>query len=127
MINFSDSGIGCRIYNLRVKHDVQQGELARAIQLHQSVLNRIEHGTRPARDNEIRDIARFFAVSADFLLGIDSSDRKHPPTITADHAEVLLSDSTEIELIKKFRALDERGKHTVIDLLKQEYAYTHSS
>ena len=40
--------IGQRIYDLRIEHDIQQGELARAIHLHQSVLNRIERGLRPA-------------------------------------------------------------------------------
>ena len=47
------STIGQRIYDLRIEIDVQQGELSKAIGLHQSVLNRIEKGTRPAQDTEI--------------------------------------------------------------------------
>ncbi len=65
------SGIGQRIYDLRIEHDIQQGELAKAIGLHQSVLNRIEKGTRPARDLEISALATYFQVSSDYLLGIN--------------------------------------------------------
>ena len=123
MMVFGDTEIGRRIYNLRVEQDVQQGELARAIRMHQSVLNRIEHGTRPARDNEIRDFAEFFAVSADFLLGIEPHHNKIKPLTNANNTGLLLSDATELELIKKYRALDERGKHTVMDTIKREYSY----
>lgn len=56
------STIGQRIYDLRIEHDVQQGELSKAIGLHQSVLNRIEKGSRPARDTEIISISRYFNV-----------------------------------------------------------------
>ena len=60
-----ETNIGQRSQDLRVERDVQQGELAEAVHLHQSDLNRIEKGTRPARDREVRDIALYFAVSAD--------------------------------------------------------------
>ncbi len=80
------SGIGQRIYDLRIEHDIQQGELAKAIGLHQSVLNRIEKGTRPARDLEISALAAYFQVSSDYLLGIDicpiASPTSSSPSIT---------------------------------------------
>lgn len=65
-----ESPIGQRIYDLRIERDIQQGELANAVGLHQSVLNRIEKGSRPARDIEIAAIASFLQVSSDYLLGL---------------------------------------------------------
>ena len=65
-----ESPIGQRIYDLRIERDIQQGELANAIGLHQSVLNRIEKGSRPARDIEIAAIASFLQVSSDYLLDL---------------------------------------------------------
>ena len=76
------SKIGQRIYDLRIEHDVQQGELSKAIGLHQSVLNRIEKGSRPARDTEIISISRYFNVCTDYLLGI-TQHKNHQPIDTA--------------------------------------------
>lgn len=109
------SAIGRRIYDLRIEHDIQQGELASAINIHQSVLNRIEKGSRPARDTEIRDIALYFGISADSLLcmpGMPSRDNSHH----------VLSDE-ELVLLKKYRALDARGKHAVDDTINREFCY----
>ena len=72
------STIGQRIYDLRIEHDVQQGELSKAIGLHQSVLNRIEKGSRPARDTEIISISRYFNVCTDYLLGITQHKNYQP-------------------------------------------------
>lgn len=72
------STIGQRIYDLRIEHDVQQGELSKAIGLHQSVLNRIEKGSRPARDTEIISISRYFNVCTDYLLGITQQKNYQP-------------------------------------------------
>ena len=113
-----NTGIGRRIFDLRIERDIQQGELANAIHLHQSVLNRIEKGTRPARDIEIRDMANFFQVSADFLLGIERARQSMP----AIYSRQALSPE-EMEHIKKYRALDERGRRSVDENLAREYEY----
>ena len=118
-IETTDSGIGQRIFDLRVEHDIQQGELAQAIHLHQSVLNRIEKGTRPARDYEVRAIARFFQVSADYLLGLPAS---HIAEVHAADPMPELS-AAELALIRKYRALDARGRNAVVDTLQREYSY----
>lgn len=78
------STIGQRIYDLRIEHDVQQGELSKAIGLHQSVLNRIEKGNRPARDTEIISISRYFNVCTDYLLGITQQKNYLPIDTTSD-------------------------------------------
>ena len=117
-----ETSIGRRIFDLRIEHDVNQGELANAIHLHQSVLNRIEKGTRPARDKEIRDLANFFDVTADFLLGMDSPPKGQ--AFQGSSYTLLLSSPDEIEHIRKYRALDERGKRSVDETLAREYEYT---
>ncbi len=123
--------IGQRIFDLRIEHDIQQGELAQAIHLNQSVLNRIEKGTRPARDREIRAIALFFQVSADHLLGL-ANDPGHDDTPCTrltpvrDAASPYLLPEESL-LIKKYRALDLRGKHAVNETIDHEYNYIHPS
>lgn len=105
-----ESPIGQRIYDLRIERDIQQGELANAVGLHQSVLNRIEKGCRPARDTEIANIASFLQVSSDYLLGL-------PPVFQND------LNLQEQNLVQIFRQLDNRGQHTVLDTLQREYDY----
>lgn len=110
-------GIGQRIYDLRIEHDIQQGELANAIHIHQSVLNRIEKGSRPARDSEICALARFFQVSADSLLGLPVFE-----SATINHT-IKPQTAFEAELLTKFRSLDSRGQETVLNALRHEYEF----
>ncbi|WP_295917118.1 helix-turn-helix transcriptional regulator [uncultured Anaerovibrio sp.] len=105
--------IGDQIVELRQTHKIQQGELAKAINIHQSVLNRIEKGLRPARDEEIRDIAIYFDISADTLLSIP-----HQNSI----ATFELSND-EISMLQKFRELDDRGREAVVSTITREYRY----
>ena len=86
------SKIGQRIYDLRIEHDVQQGELSKAIGLHQSVLNRIEKGSRPARDTEIISISRYFNVCTDYLLGITQQKNYQPIDTAGDNYDDAIED-----------------------------------
>ena len=105
--------IGKQIVELRQIHKIQQGELAKAIDMHQSVLNRIERGLRSARDEEIRDIAIYFDISADTLLSIPR--QKHTATLELS--------SDEISMLQKFRELDDRGRDAVVSTISREYRY----
>lgn len=122
-----ESPIGQRIYDLRIEQDIQQGELANAIGMHQSVLNRIEKGLRPARDTEIAAMAAFLHVSSDYLLGLASLP--HEPNALPDNARApqpafLANINTqEQRLVQIFRQLDTRGQNTVLDTLHREYDY----
>ena len=64
--------IGERIEYLRDINNMTQKELANKIDISFSVMRRIESGDRPIRDDEIRDIARVFNVSSDYLLGLSN-------------------------------------------------------
>ena len=68
--------IGKIIQRLRDDKDLNQKELAEKIGLSHSVMNRIELGTRPARDDELKRIAEVLDVSLDYLMG--ASDIKNP-------------------------------------------------
>ncbi|MCG9226434.1 helix-turn-helix domain-containing protein [Pediococcus pentosaceus] len=61
--------IGRRIAELRESKNISQTELASRININRSVLNRIELGTRPARDLELKGIANVLDVSTDYLVG----------------------------------------------------------
>ena len=58
-----------RISELREYRGLNQKEFADNIGINRSVVNRIEMGTRPIRDDELKLIADYFGVSADYLLG----------------------------------------------------------
>lgn len=59
---------GQRITKLRKERDLQQKEVAAAIGMNRIVLNRIELGKRPLRDDEAVALADFFHVTTDYLL-----------------------------------------------------------
>ena len=60
--------IGERIKDLRKAHGLTQEELAQALNMNRVILNRIELGSRPLKDDEVKIFSDFFGVSADFLL-----------------------------------------------------------
>lgn len=70
--------IGQKIIELRENQGLSQAALAEKININRSVLNRIELGTRPIRDNEIVEFAKFFNVSTDYLLGNEKAPDAHP-------------------------------------------------
>lgn len=68
--------IGEIIQHLRDDKGLNQKELAEKVGLSHSVMNRIELGTRPARDEELKKIAEVLDVSLDYLMG--ASDIRNP-------------------------------------------------
>lgn len=67
--------IGIRVINARDSARLNQMELAEKTGINKSVLNRIEKGTRSARDTELASIAKATDVSVDYLVG--NSDKMH--------------------------------------------------
>lgn len=94
-----------RIVGLRERSDLTQKELSARLGINRSVLNRIEKGTRPIRDDEVKLIADFFGVSTDYLLGNDGKDIT--PAFNDD----------EISLVLNYRALDTVKRQTLINML----------
>lgn len=92
--------VGKRIQSLREEKDMTQKELADKINISYSVMNRIESGERPARDEEIKEIAKALNVSSDYLLGI--TDIKNPSDEISNAVE------DDPELIEFWNELKER-------------------
>lgn len=75
--------VNTRIKNLREEFNIDQKTLADKIGLNASVMNRIELGTRPVRDEELSKIADYFGVSVDYLLGRTNIRNYEENTIAA--------------------------------------------
>ena len=130
-----DALIGRKIFDLRVEQDIAQHTLAAALQLHVSVLNRIEKGSRPIRATELRLVAQFFNVSTDFLLGLaPQHDHNTRPTVEQHHLyslsgkkilPVLAAD--EEALLCTYRHLDERGRTAVKETAQREAQFSQQT
>ncbi|MCR1897805.1 helix-turn-helix domain-containing protein [Irregularibacter muris] len=95
--------VGKRIQSLREQKDMTQKELADKIHINYSVMNRIESGERPVRDEEIRKIADVLDVSTDYLLGrTDIRNPYEPETIAAHHDGDEFTEE-ELQSIKEFK------------------------
>lgn len=96
--------VASNIIQLREGRGLNQKELAEHLHMNRSVLNRIENGTRPVRDDELKIIADFFKVPADYLLG-----RKTPeaPTLSDEQTAVL----------KGFDSLNSAGQKLLVAVL----------
>ncbi|MFR9276478.1 MAG: helix-turn-helix domain-containing protein [Peptoniphilus senegalensis] len=64
-----------RISELRQRNKLTQKELADKLNINYSVLSRIETGERSIRDDELMEIADFFNVTTDYLLGRSSNPK----------------------------------------------------
>ena len=99
---------GERIAYLREEKGFTQTDFSKIIHIGRSVLNRIELGTRPIRDDELKTIANVLEVSADYLIGNEQNHSKQ------------YSNPDEERLINIYRRLDDRGKQSVLRTAKGE-------
>lgn len=60
---------GQRIREIRENRGIFQAELAKMVNISESVMSRIEKGDRAVRDDELKEIAKSLNVSADYLIG----------------------------------------------------------
>lgn len=85
-----------KIIRLREQRGWSQRELANRIGLDPSVMNRIEGGKRPIKDDELKKLSEILNVTADYLL--DRSDKKHYDDFTdKDERDV----AKRLEKVKK--------------------------
>jgi transcriptional regulator with XRE-family HTH domain len=70
---------GQRVLDLREKHGWTRNELAKRSGLHQQHLLKIEQGLRKRIEGDtIIRLARAFACSADYLLGLEKEEDNEP-------------------------------------------------
>lgn len=77
------------IVRLREEEGITQKELANAIGINASVMNRIEAGKRPLRDDEAVKIADFFGVTIDYLFGRTKVKNPQGPSLDDEANELL--------------------------------------
>lgn len=100
-----------RLKTLRERHELSQKELAIAINKTPQAYNYYEKGSREPDIETLIKIADLFSISIDYLVG----HTVHTAVSSMNFSE------DEIELIKKYRALDEHGKETVDYNIEHEY------
>lgn len=71
---------GRRIAQLREEKGLSQLEFAHKVNINNSVMNRIEKGIRPIRDDELIAISKCLGVSIDYLLGNTPTKAAQPKT-----------------------------------------------
>lgn len=75
-----DSNIpGSRIKNLRLQNNITPMKLAKYLNISNTTLSQYELGTRRPDYEILKNIAEYFNVSTDYLLGITDSMEKEPP------------------------------------------------
>lgn len=104
--------IGQRIVELRERAGLKQYELAQKANMNPAVLNRIESGKRPARDDEIKTIAQIFNVSTDYLLCNSDSEEYYLSPETARLAQ-------EIHDNPQYKVLFDATKHLKPESVKE--------
>jgi len=67
---------GDKIRNLREDRDLNQTQLAKAVNMTQRKVSYIECGKFEPSIEDIVSLCRFFRVSSDYLLGISEGNRK---------------------------------------------------
>ena len=106
--------IGERIKELREQQGMTQDELAiRVGYRHKTSVNKIETGERKLMQDKILAFADALGVSPYVIMGWDEEDNT-PMSLT----------DLEIDHMKKYRAIDTRGRDMVDVLLDQEYKRT---
>ena len=100
--------------SIRENAGLSQNDLAKNLGCAQSTVGMWESGKREPNFEKLVIIADYFDISVDFLLGREKSKD--------DSGEQKL-EPVEIEMIKKYRQLDNRGKKAVNETLNREYSF----
>jgi len=122
-----------RLRQLRTARDLSQMEFSKQIGISKSSVNMYERGEREPGLETLEQIADYFNVDLDYLLGksdvvckahfqfpIAESQQSSSVGLRALPDSFLLS-SDEQDMIHKFRCLDDRGKSAVLNVLNHEY------
>lgn len=114
-----------RLRLLRTQKGLSQAELAKFIKVSKSSINMYERGEREPNLETLENIADFFNVDMDYLLGKSDQENKNKwlssLTDNQGHRSSAYTDDEKL-LVSKYRALDERGKASVWNTLNHEFA-----
>ena len=120
-----------RIKELRESRKMNMREAARMLNLPYTTYVNYEKGFREPTSEVLIQIADFYDVTVDYLLGRSGDSSVPVPTehgknlirqnyLVRDSWNIELSEA-ELILIRKYRCLDERGQASVRNILDHEY------
>lgn len=95
-------------------HDKKRNDLVRDLGYKYSTIRDWEKGITIPRMDKVEQLANYFGILKSDLIEDKQKDI---------YAEQITLSSHESNLIKKYRALDERGKQAVDDTLEREYEF----
>ena len=95
--------IGAKIGYLRAREGLSQAGLGKAIGATRAAVNAWEMGLSNPNMQSLIDLARYFHVSVDYLLGLDEEARISISSLTAEEQEIV------IRLVHYFDSLHRRG------------------
>jgi transcriptional regulator with XRE-family HTH domain len=98
-----------RMKELRLDRGLTQNEPATVLRISREAYSMYENGKRQLSCQSLVQLAQFYGVTTDYLLGL-SDDPDGAPKLTGD----------EQKLLEHFRSCDQRGKRTVLQLAAQQ-------
>lgn len=110
---------GERLTELRNKLGLSQEQMADKLGVKRSTYAKWEKDiNKPTR--KVNDIAAYFHVTTDYILGRTAQPAQPPATPPSTPALT----PQEQDLLRKYRELDPRGKQAVLDTIDREHRYT---
>lgn len=106
--------LGNRIKSLREEKDLSQLELSKVLNINNSTLSQYEAGNRVPSDEIKKQIASYFGVTLDYLMGVSNIRNPYQPkTIAAHHDgdEFTEEELQSIEQFKEFVKNRRKNKH----------------
>lgn len=108
-----------RIRELRRAKGITMKQLGIAVGLAESTISQYENGKRQPDNETLIKLSNFFGVTVGYVLGAE----KCTPAETGKCAENDINlTKAELDMIMKFRRLDDRGRSAVLNALDHEYA-----
>lgn len=117
----SNEEIGLRIKSQREEKEMTLQDIADKVGVAKSTIQRYESGTiNNIKIPVVYAIAKSLGVNPSWLVG--KSDVKKEGVFKNTGDEIHLFSNAEQEHIKKYRSIDDKGKHTVDTVLEMEYS-----
>ncbi len=123
--------IGEWVKEYRKKHDISMETLGKMCGLSRAYISILEKGINPTTKKpfapSVPTIAKIAkATGEDFEILFNMLDADQLITVNSGRKNNINCSNEEAEMLKKYRALDERGKKAVQDTLNREFNYTIS-
>lgn len=114
------SDLGVKIKEYRIKKGITQAELAKLIDTTMQNVSQYERGIRKPKIETLQKIAAALDVDVYSIADWDTASQMLENDINSNVLNPPIT-SQEMDIIKKYRALDAHGKDVVLYILDREY------